>query len=67
MPAEGFQGGHLPVTWKVIMKTPRVPSGGPASRLIERLGQKVMGVLQGFDRVRVQATLRTLYHSSVME
>lgn len=26
-----------------------------------------MGVLQGFDRVRVQATLRSLYSQSVME
>ena len=49
------------------MKTSSLPSGGPASAFIERLGQNVIGVLHGFDRVRVQATLRTLYHPSVME
>ncbi len=49
------------------MKTSTVPSGGPAHPFIERLGQKVIGVLHGFDRVRVQASLRTLYHPSVME
>ena len=42
-------------------------SGGPLAPFIERHGKKVMGVLQGFDRVRVQATLRSLYSQSVME
>ncbi len=49
------------------MKTSQVPSGGPLNCFIERLGKKVIGVLEGFDRVRVQASLRTLYHASVME
>ena len=49
------------------MKTSSIPSGGPLSTFIEQQGQKVIGVLQGFDRVRVQASLRTLYHQSVME
>ena len=49
------------------MKTSTNPSGGPLALFIERHGKKVMGVLQGFDRVRVQATLRSLYSQSVME
>jgi hypothetical protein len=49
------------------MKTPTVPSGGPLALFIERFGESVTGILQGFDRVRVQASLRTLYHQSVME
>src|SRR5215467_6125077 len=49
------------------MKTSSIPSGGPLSTFIEQQGQKVIGVLQGFDRVRVQASLRTLYHPDVME
>lgn len=48
------------------MKTSTVPSSGLSS-FVAQQGQKVIGVLQGFDRVRVQATLRTLYHPSVME
>jgi|SRR5215471_7536630 len=49
------------------MKTSKNPSGGPLADFIAQHSQKVIGVLQGFDRVRVQATLRTLYHPSVME
>jgi len=49
------------------MKTSTNPSGGPSAQFIEQHGEKVIGVLQGFDRVRVQATLRSLYHPSVME
>ena len=49
------------------MKTSTIPSGGPLAQFIEEHGKKVIGVLQGFDRVRVQASLRTLYHQSVME
>lgn len=49
------------------MKASKVPSGGPLSRFIDQQGDKVIGVLEGFDRVRVQASLRTLYHQSVME
>lgn len=49
------------------MKTSKNPSGGPLADFIAQHPKKVIGVLQGFDRVRVQATLRTLYHQSVME
>ena len=49
------------------MKTSTIPSGGPLAQFIEEHGKKVIGFLQGFDRVRVQASLRTLYHQSVME
>jgi hypothetical protein len=49
------------------MKTSKNPSGGPLADFIAQHSNKVIGVLQGFDRVRVQATLRTLYHQSVME
>ena len=49
------------------MKTSEIPSGGPVAQFINQHSDKVIGVLQGFDRVRVQASLRTLYHQSVME
>lgn len=49
------------------MKKSPVPSSGSLTRFIDQQGRKVIGVLQGFDRVRVQASLRTLYHPSVME
>jgi hypothetical protein len=49
------------------MKASTVHFGGPLAQFIEPQGNKVIGVLQGFDRVRVQASLRTLYHPSVME
>jgi hypothetical protein len=49
------------------MKTSDIRSGGPAAQFINQYSDKVIGVLQGFDRVRVQASLRTLYHRSVME
>lgn len=49
------------------MKTSDIRSGGPAAQFINQYSDKVIGVLQGFDRVRVQASLRTLYHQSVME
>ncbi len=49
------------------MKDSTVPSGGPLAQFIEQQGKKVIGVLEGFDRVRVQGSLRSLYHPSVME
>jgi hypothetical protein len=49
------------------MKTSTFPSSGPLGQFVNQHAKKVIGVLQGFDRVRVQATLRTLYHQSVME
>ncbi|HLP78892.1 MAG TPA: hypothetical protein VK327_18480 [Candidatus Paceibacterota bacterium] len=49
------------------MKTSNLPSSGPLSKFIDRHADKVTGVLQGFDRVRVQASFRTLYNQSVME
>ena len=42
-------------------------SSGPLSSFLAQHGKNVIGVLEGFDRVRVQASLRTLYHASVME
>jgi hypothetical protein len=49
------------------MKTSNLPSSGPLAEFINRHAEKVTGVLQGFDRVRVQASFRTLYNQSVME
>lgn len=49
------------------MKTPAVPSNGLLAQFLNQHSAKVIGVLEGFDRVRVQASLRTLYHPSVME
>jgi len=49
------------------MINPIIPSSGPLAQFVSRHSQKVIGVLQGFDRVRAQACLRALYHPSVME
>jgi len=49
------------------MKTISGSSSGPLTSFLAQHGNKVMGVLEGFDRVRAQATLRTLYHNKVME
>jgi hypothetical protein len=49
------------------MKKSSASSGGPLTSFLSQHGKKVMGILEGFDRVRVQASLRTLYHASVME
>jgi hypothetical protein len=49
------------------MKTSNTPSGGPLGQFINQHDTKVTGILEGFDRVRLQASLRTLYHPSVME
>lgn len=49
------------------MQSSNTPSGGPLAEFIAQHQDKVTGVLEGFDRVRVQASLRTLYHQSVME
>jgi hypothetical protein len=38
-----------------------------ASSFVQVHQADVMGVLHGFDRVRLQGTLRSLYHPSVME
>jgi len=49
------------------MQSSNTPSGGPLAEFINQHQNKVTGVLEGFDRVGVQASLRTLYHQSVME
>jgi hypothetical protein len=49
------------------MKQSSGSSGGPLSSFLAQHDKKIIGVLEGFDRVRVQATLRSLYHPSVME
>jgi len=49
------------------MQTSQTPSGGPLAEFVNQHRAKVIGVLEGFDRVRVQASLRTLYRQSVME
>src|SRR5438132_1495329 len=49
------------------MINPIIPSSGPLAQFVSRHSQKVIGVLQGFDRVRAQTCLRALYHPSVME
>lgn len=40
---------------------------GPLGDFVNAHRESVSGVLHGFDRVRVQASLRTLYSQSVME
>ena len=49
------------------MQTSNTSSNGPLAEFINQHRDKVTGVLEGFDRVRVQASLRTLYNQSVME
>jgi hypothetical protein len=49
------------------MQKSTTPSGGPLADFINQHRAKVTGVLEGFDRVRVRASLRTLYRQSVME
>lgn len=49
------------------MQNSNTPTSGPLAEFINQHRAKVTGVLEGFDRVRVQASLRTLYHPSVME
>ena len=49
------------------MNTSTLPSSGPLGEFVTAHRDKVIGVLHGFDRVRVQASLRTLYSQSVME
>ncbi len=49
------------------MQSSNTPFGGRLAEFINQHQDKVTGVLEGFDRVGVQASLRTLYHQSVME
>ena len=49
------------------MKAANNPSDDPLAQFTNQYSPKVIGVLEGFDRVRVQASLRSLYHPSVME
>jgi hypothetical protein len=49
------------------MSTSTFPCGGPWADFIEQDRGKATGVLEGFDRVRAQARLRTLYRPSVRE
>jgi hypothetical protein len=51
------------------MKTKPTPAMGDSAShpFIARHQAEVIGVLQGWDRLRLQGTLRSLYHASVME
>jgi len=49
------------------MQSSNHPSSGPLAEFIDQHRQKVTGVLEGFDPVRVQASLRSLYHPQGME
>ena len=43
------------------------PTNGIATAFVERHRGDVIGVLHGWDRLRLQATLRSLYYPPVME
>ena len=49
------------------MNSSTLPSSGPLGEFVNAHRESVSGVLHGFDRVRVQASWRTLYSQSVME
>ena len=44
------------------MRTSNFLSGGPLAEFMDQHRAQVTGVLEGFDRVRVQASRRSLYH-----
>lgn len=48
------------------MQNSNILSSGPLAEFINQHRAKVTGVLEGFDRVRLQASLRSLYHPDVM-
>lgn len=50
------------------MKTSKSSSASsPTPSLVSKLKEKVSGYLEGYDRVRIRGTLRTLYNADVME
>jgi len=49
------------------MKTQAKANSGASHSFIQRYQDRVLGVLHGFDRLRLRGTLRQLYCSSVME
>lgn len=49
------------------MKNKPTTHGGTSNIFIQQHSSDVIGVLEGFDRLRFRGTLRSLYHGSVME
>lgn len=49
------------------MKTTATEGGDAPHPFVQQHQESVIGVLQGWDRLRLQGTLRSLYHASVLE
>jgi len=49
------------------MQTPSTQSNHAPEAFIQKHQADVTGILQGFDRLRLQGTLRSLYHPASME
>ena len=49
------------------MQTPSTQSNHAPHAFIKKHQADVTGILQGFDRLRLQGTLRSLYHPASME
>ena len=49
------------------MQTPSTQSNHAPQAFIKKYQADVTGILQGFDRLRLQGTLRSLYHPASME
>jgi len=49
------------------MKTKSHPHGSASGSFISKFGDRISGVLEGFDRLRLRGTLRQLYCPTVME
>src|SRR5712672_1975707 len=50
-----------------MRKKPSTPTNHALNPFVEKHQKVVMGILQGFDRLRLRGTLRQLYCSTVME
>jgi hypothetical protein len=49
------------------MKKTTTPATGVSVEFLNRFGDKILGTLSGFDRLRLRGTLRHLFQPSVME
>ena len=49
------------------MKKTTTPATGVPVEFLNRFGDKILGTLSGFDRLRLRGTLRHLFQPTVME
>ncbi|MGZ8477210.1 MAG: hypothetical protein ACXW6K_10260, partial [Candidatus Binatia bacterium] len=50
-----------------MVKTPNSATNQVGRAFVQRYQGDINGVLHGWDRLRLQGTLRSLYHPSVMD